>query len=292
VRPVRLLRSVAVPVRPATPARGAINCANASLLVAGAGRLGLVGPGPRLAGLVCHDPRSRVRAVWGLWAPAPVLRGLCATTPNRGAGRSGRVSPRPPPKRACMPPASDVRACPGPVCPRALPVGADGTAGAGLGRAPVIVDRYLAQGEVAVHGNPDAGLGARIAAFALGGVVCPASPPGAGRTPEVQRGLDGQPASKPDRGGVSAAPSVLPGRGGTAPKGAGIPFGASVPAPSSCGARVAPPPKPAGVPIRGECLSPLSGPGCAASAGRLAKMSDPRDTFEQTSNSDWTSERI
>ena len=30
----------------------------------------------------------------------------------------------------------------------------------------MIVDRYLAQNEVAVHGNPDAGPGARIAAFA------------------------------------------------------------------------------------------------------------------------------
>jgi hypothetical protein len=64
--------------------------------------------------------------------------------------------------------------CHGPKRPRftgvCLPLtsatGADVTADAACPGAPVIVDRYLAHNEVAVHVNPDAGPAARIAAFA------------------------------------------------------------------------------------------------------------------------------
>jgi hypothetical protein len=63
--------------------------------------------------------------------------------------------------------------CPGPKRPRFTGVrlpptsaaGAEVTADAACSEAPMIVDRYLANKEVAIHGNPEAGPGARIAAF-------------------------------------------------------------------------------------------------------------------------------
>jgi hypothetical protein len=50
--------------------------------------------------------------------------------------------------------------------PPTLTAGADVTADAACRGAPLIVDRYLANKEVTIHGNPEAGPGARIAAFA------------------------------------------------------------------------------------------------------------------------------
>jgi hypothetical protein len=68
----------------------------------------------------------------------------------------GPVWPRPP----------NVRVSPGVCLPPTSATGAEVTADAACSGAPVIVHRYLAHKEVAVHGNPDAGPGARIAAFA------------------------------------------------------------------------------------------------------------------------------
>jgi hypothetical protein len=65
-----------------------------------------------------------------------------------------------------------VRVSPGGVPPTSA-TGADVDADAACSGAPVIVDRHLAHKGVAVHGNPDAGPGARIAGFA-GCVLCSA----------------------------------------------------------------------------------------------------------------------
>jgi hypothetical protein len=84
--------------------------------------------------------------------------------PTGGPGRgtvgalrsSGPVWPRPP----------NVRVSPGVCLPPTSAAGAEVTADAACSGAPVIVDRYLAHTEVAVHSNPDAGPGAQIAACA------------------------------------------------------------------------------------------------------------------------------
>jgi hypothetical protein len=76
-----------------------------------------------------------------VWARGPILRALCALASNV------RVSPG-----VCLPPTSAA--------------GADVTAAAASSGVPMVVDRYLAHNELAVHGNPDAGPGAWIAAFA------------------------------------------------------------------------------------------------------------------------------
>jgi hypothetical protein len=48
----------------------------------GASWVGCVCPKPRSAGPVCHEPRTAARPGWGACAPSPVVRGLCATSPE------------------------------------------------------------------------------------------------------------------------------------------------------------------------------------------------------------------
>jgi hypothetical protein len=51
--------------------------------------MGCVCHGPRLSVPVCHDPQMLVFSPWGMWTPAPVYRGLCATGPWQERDRWG-----------------------------------------------------------------------------------------------------------------------------------------------------------------------------------------------------------
>jgi hypothetical protein len=83
----------------------------------------------------------------------------------RAARYRARVPP-PPSSGARVPQAPNVRVSLGVRLPPTSASGADVTADAACSGTPLIVDRYLAHKEVAIHGNLEADPGARIAAFA------------------------------------------------------------------------------------------------------------------------------
>jgi len=81
-------------------------------------------------------PDAQATAGWGSWHPGPHLRGRGDPGPKRPRFHRG----------VRLPPTSAI--------------GAEVTADAACPGGPVIVDRYLAHNEVAIHGNPEAGQGA------------------------------------------------------------------------------------------------------------------------------------
>jgi signal transduction histidine kinase len=85
--------------------------------------------------------------------------------PGRGLRADGVVVHRPRSTGPCVPGPKRPRFT-GVRLPPTLTAGADVTADTACPGAPLIVDRYLANKEVTIHGNPEAGPGARIAAFA------------------------------------------------------------------------------------------------------------------------------